>query len=175
MRFTILSLLLCLLTLTCSQDPGNLFFAVGGGDYGPRPVWAASPRFHPATVAVAAALGLRAGALAGTPLRAGPTAHPAGIAGGAVLVLQTPKACTTIALMDAQVLMPDSETSGILTIAAVFTLNNVVAFTHRTATGNRLARHVRHPRHGRRVSRAIAVLMVGNALSPRFDSGGTRA
>ena len=163
----LIPLIVFLFPLAYSPGPGNLFFAANGARFGLRATIPASLGYHLATLVVSVAVGLgllaalsawpgllQAAKLAGAAyvlriawgmLRAGVgtsamAPRPASFRDGAVLLVLNPKAWLIMALMFSQFL-PEGGAAfrSVLTIAAVFTLNNLLAFTLWTAAGDRLA------------------------------------
>lgn len=184
-----LALLLFLFPLAYSPGPGNLLFAANGARFGLRATLPASAGYHLATLIVAALVGLGIGGLAGAEprlalllrlggaayvlwlawglwrsggLRGAQSARVMGFAGGAWLLLINPKAWVIIALMFSQ--FQPSGPMAALSIAAVFTLNNLLAFTVWTLLGDGLARQFRDPAQAGRMNRALALLLACVAL-----------
>ncbi len=186
------ALLLFLLPLAYSPGPGNLFFAATGARFGLAATLPASLGYHAATLAVTLVLGAGfLGAVAASPLlgslmrwggaayvlwlaagfaRAGvlrdaPEARPATARDGALLLLLNPKAYLIIVLMFGSFGAEAATLPGAtLLIAAVFTLNNLVAFTLWTLAGDLLGRWFRDAGAARRLNLAFAALLAGVAL-----------
>lgn len=186
MTQTLPALLLFLFPLAYSPGPGNLFFAASGARFGLRATLPANLGYHVATFLVTAALALGfattltqapwltgtvrvAGSLyvlwlaaklfrAGT-LNDGQAARPAGALAGALLLLLNPKAYVIIALMLSQFLSLPATPAGVLTIAAVFTLNNAVAFLVWTLAGDRIAALWRSPGSARGLNRLFGAAL----------------
>lgn len=179
-----LALLLFLFPLAYSPGPGNLLFASNGARFGLRATLPASAGYHLATLMVSALVGLGFGGLVATDtvvalalrlcgaayvlwlaralwrsggVRGTQEARVIGFAGGAWLLLVNPKAWVIIALMFSQ--FQPSGPAAALWIAAVFTLNNLVAFTVWTLLGDRLARRFRDPAQAGLMNRALAGLL----------------
>lgn len=188
-----LALVLFLLPLAYSPGPGNMFFAAIGGRFGLRATVPATVGYHAATFAVTLAIGLGftgiasrspvlfdvlryAGAayvfwLAWGFLRAGgiegePDARNATALDGAILLILNPKAYLIIALMFTQFLpaADTGQTSLILWIATVFTLNNLIAFTVWTIAGDLLTRRFRSSSGARPLNIAFGVLLAAVAV-----------
>ena len=167
--YQIAALLAFLFPLAYSPGPGNMFFAASGTRFGLRATLRATTGYHVATFGVTLPIGLGfssalvaapqafavvkiAGSLyvlwlawkLGTAGRPGQLeAKPATFRDGAVLLLLNPKAYVIIALMFSQFLTVTSSTVQVTVISAVFTLNNLVAFTLWTTIGDRLGRTFR--------------------------------
>ena len=188
-----LALLLFLLPLAYSPGPGNMVFAAIGGRFGLRASLPATTGYHLATFAVTALIGLsfsglasmspilfdllryggaayvfwlalgflRAGATAGTA-----TAQQATAMDGAILLLLNPKAYVIIALMFTQFLPVSgaSDPGLVVWITAVFTLNNLLAFTVWTLAGDLLMRRFRSASGARPMNLAFGVLLAAVAL-----------
>ena len=188
-----LALLIFLAPLAYSPGPGNMVFAAIGGRFGLRASIPATTGYHLATLAVTAAVGLGfsglarlspalfeglriAGAgyvfwLAWTFLRAGAItegaeARRATTLDGAVLLVLNPKAWVIIALMFSQFL-PRAESPDpalVFWITAVFTLNNLLAFTLWTLAGDLLLRRFRSEKGARRMNLAFGAMLAGVAV-----------
>ena len=185
------ALILFLFPLAYSPGPGNMFFAANGARFGLRAALPALTGYHLATWGMTAAIGLgftaileRAPALftavqwagAGYVLwlawglyRSGALddageARPAGLAGGAVLLLLNPKAYLIIALMFSQFLAPGGGAFAVLWITTVFTLNNLVAFLGWMIAGDRLARRFRRSDRARYLNRLFGLVLAAVAL-----------
>lgn len=190
---TILALLVFLFPLAWSPGPGNLFFAANGARFGARATVALSAGYHIATFLVAAAIGLgMAGLIAARPglmlpvriagalyvallalrfLRAGPdetgaTARPAGFRDGAVLLLLNPKAWVIMLLLFSQFsgALPLPPAIGALTVALIFTLNNLVAFTAWTLAGQSMARRFASRTQARLLNRLFGAALLAVAV-----------
>ncbi len=188
-----LALLLFVIPLAYSPGPGNMFFAAIGGRFGLRASLPATSGYHLATLAVTAAVGLgfaglsrlspilfdivRYGGaayvfwLAWTFLRAGAAtdtavARQATALDGAVLLLLNPKAYLIIALMFTQFLPVNgaADPALVLWITAVFTLNNLMAFTVWTLAGDILMRRVRSTSGARPMNLAFGAMLAAVAL-----------
>ncbi len=187
------ALIVFLFPLAYSPGPGNLFFAANGARFGVRATIPATLGYHLATWVVTLAIGLgfafameRAPMLfdivkwlgsayvlylAWTFLRAGhggagAEARPAGMLGGAVLLLTNPKAYLIITVMFSQFLVQSEEERvlAVIVITSVFTLNNLVAFTAWTVAGDRIARRFRDAQGARRMNRAFAAVLAAVAV-----------
>jgi threonine/homoserine/homoserine lactone efflux protein len=188
-----LALFLFLLPLAYSPGPGNMFFAAIGGRFGLRASLPATMGYHLATFAVTAGVGLGfsglarmspilfdilrfAGAayvfwLAWTFLRAGAVTTRAAARGasaldGAILLVLNPKAWLIIALMFTQFL-PATATPDpalVLWITAIFTLNNLLAFTIWTLAGDLMLRRFRSEREARTMNLAFGAMLAAVAL-----------
>lgn len=193
MMQTTLALIAFLFPLAFSPGPGNLFFAANGARFGFRATLAANLGYHLATFAMTLLIGLGfvavigkypqlfaalqiAGALyvlwlawklfrAGTLAQDG-TAQPAGLRDGAVLLLLNPKAYVIMTLMFTQFTHAKGAAplSLVLLIAAVFTLNNAVAFCAWTVMGDTMARSFRTPRAAHLLNTFLAALLAGIAI-----------
>lgn len=188
-----LALILFLLPLAYSPGPGNMVFAAIGGRFGLRASIPASTGYHLATFAVTAAIGLGFSAVAGWNamvfdvlryggaayvlwlaamfLRAGATtestsARPATALDGAILLVLNPKAYVIIALMFTQFLTigTTTDTTRVLWITAVFTINNLVAFTVWTVMGDVLMRRFRTQSGARPMNIGSGLLLAAVAL-----------
>lgn len=188
-----LALLLFLLPLAYSPGPGNMFFAAIGGSFGLRASVPATTGYHLATFVVTAAIGLGFSGLSrlsptlvellrygGTAyvlwmawgfLRAGATAgtveaREATALDGAILLLFNPKAYLIVGLMFTQFL-PDSGVTDpalVFWITAVFTLNNLLAFTIWTLAGDLLMRQFRTASGARPMNAAFGVMLAAVAV-----------
>ena len=163
---TFVALLLFLFPLAYSPGPGNIFFAANGARYGVRATLPANFGYHVATIIVAVVIGSGFAAimdqfprlfdvirvlgaayvlyLAVTFLRAPSGDHdsdrnPVGFVSGAALLILNPKAYLIMALMYSQFLSASAGWVHVLWIAAIFTLNNFVAFLIWTALGEQIA------------------------------------
>ncbi len=174
MLHAVIALIVFLFPLAYSPGPGNMFFAANGARFGFRATIPATMGYHIATWVVTVAIGFGfIAALDGFPnvffalkiagalyllwiawklcradvLKAGGAARPASFADGGVLLLLNPKAYMIIALMFAQFLdHPAFATRfGVVQIATIFTLNNLVAFSVWTLIGDRIAGCFRAP------------------------------
>lgn len=186
------ALILFLFPLAYSPGPGNLFFAAAGARFGFRATIPASAGYHLATWLLTAAIGLGyAGITAGNGglmqtiriagglyvlylayrfFGAATSAHApeprrAGWYDGAVLLFLNPKAWVIIALMLSQFLGPGEDRSlHVLTIATIFTANNLIAFCLYTIAGDRLARLFRDGTSARRLNAGFGIVLAGTAL-----------
>lgn len=185
------ALLLFLLPLAYSPGPGNMVFAAIGGRFGLRASVPASMGYHLATFAVAAAIGLGFSAVAGWNPRVfdllrysgaayvlwlafafmragaageGAAARPASVLDGAVLLVLNPKAYLIIALMFTQFLGVEADAGRVLWITAVFTLNNLMAFTLWTMMGDVLLRRFRSNAQARPMNVAFGLLLAAVAF-----------
>ena len=182
----LLALLAFLFPLAYSPGPGNMLFAANGARFGFRSTLAATTGYHLATVAVTFALGMGfAAVLAAAPdmllviqvvgslyvlylawrlWQAGSVdgfeqARPIGFFDGVVLLVLNPKAYVIIALMFSQFLPADSDIARVAGISAVFTLNNLLAFSIWTLIGDVLARAFREEHNARRLNRLFGVML----------------
>lgn len=187
------ALLLFLAPLAYSPGPGNMFFAAIGGRFGLRASVPAMVGYHLATFIVTAAVGLgfsglatlspvlfdllrcggaayvfwlawgflRAGAMTGTT-----EARQASVVDGAILLLLNPKAWLIIALMFTQFLPGAgvNDPALVVWITAVFTLNNLLAFTVWTLAGDLLARRFRSASGARRMNTFFGGMLAAVAL-----------
>ena len=188
------ALIVFLFPLAYSPGPGNMFFAANGARFGFAATLPASAGYHIATLLVTLAIGLGfetalerspilflaikwAGAvyvlyLAWKMFRAhaidtGGEARPAGIWGGAVLLLLNPKAYVIIALMFSQFLEAAASSGkafAVIWITGVFTLNNLLAFTVWTLAGRQIAAHFRDETQARLLNRLFAGVLACVAL-----------
>ncbi len=191
-------LLIFLFPLAYSPGPGNLFFAALGARYGLRATLRANLGYHVATFAVTFALGLGllqmllAAPVIGAILHyagaayilwlgfklafSGPLdAADPGAVGGAdfkdsvLLLVLNPKAYMIIALMFSQFLPMGAGLQAILTITAIFTANNLIAFLVWTALGDRLARRFRDPASAQILNRVAGTCLGLVALWVAFS------
>lgn len=190
---TILALVLFLLPLAYSPGPGNMFFAANGARFGFRSTIPANIGYHIATFAVTVAIGLGAmaaldanprlfsalkiaGALyvlwlawqmmrSGT-LKGAQAARPASVLDGVVLLVLNSKAYVIIALMFTQFLGAEGIDPLVLTvlIAAVFTLNNFIAFSLWTVVGDQIAARFRTEDSARRLNTIFGVILAAVAV-----------
>lgn len=193
------TLIVFLFPLAFSPGPGNMFFAASGASFGFRATLAAILGYHLATWVVTFAIGLGFSAvraqgpalfaamrwagsayvlfLASRFLRAGAVgdsvlARPAGLAGGAMLLILNPKAYVIIALMFSQFLDGGDASAGtgsgdrgaVAWITTVFTLNNLVAFMLWTLAGDWLAARLRSEVAARRLNIGFGIILAGVAL-----------
>ncbi|NBB97272.1 MAG: LysE family transporter [Alphaproteobacteria bacterium] len=181
---TLPELLLFLFPLAYSPGPGNLFFAAIGARSGWRATLPAFIGYHLATLIAALAVGAgvflasrpivsTALTLAGTGYmlwlawklwhagaaqgRGGPTG--ASFTDGAALLALNPKAWAIMAALFA--LYPDADLPTTLRVAAIFTLNNLVAFAVWTMAGQAL---LGQSRHVALMNRGFALLLAAVAL-----------
>ncbi|WP_294606401.1 LysE family translocator [uncultured Roseovarius sp.] len=182
----IFALLIFLAPLAYSPGPGNMIFAAMGARFGVAATWPASFGYHLATWGVTLAIGLgfgaatqaapgvaqavriigagyvmwlalglwRAGAVEDGVLRA---ARPMGFGGGMVLLIFNPKAYVIIALMFSQ--FANAPGLGVVGVATVFTLNNMLAFALWAAIGTRLARIWSRPDQAALLNRGLAAML----------------
>jgi threonine/homoserine/homoserine lactone efflux protein len=182
------ALFLFLLPLAYSPGPGNMFFAAIGGRFGLRASIPAMAGYHLATFFVTATVGLGFSELAGLSpvlfdvlryggvayvfwlafgfLRAGATtgtseARHASALDGAILLFLNPKAYLIIALMFTQFLPASGANDPVLVvwITAVFTLNNLMAFTLWTLAGDLLTRRFRNASGARLMNSVFAGML----------------
>ena len=187
------ALVLFLLPLAYSPGPGNMFFAAIGGRFGLRASLPATTGYHLATLVVTGAVGLgfsglarlspvlfdvlRLGGvaymlwLAWAFLKAGATtdgaeALKASMLDGAILLLLNPKAYVIIALMFSQFLPAAAEgnLALVLWITAVFTLNNLVAFTIWTLAGGLMLRRFRSATAARAMNLVFGAMLAAVAI-----------
>ncbi|ABD52934.1 LysE family translocator [Jannaschia sp. CCS1] len=188
-----LALIVFLFPLAYSPGPGNLFFAANGARFGVRATLPANLGYHLATWVVTLAIGFGfATAMGRAPIlfdiikwvgsgyvlylawrffRAGQSegqteARPAGLLGGAVLLLTNPKAYLIITVMFSQFLGQSEEQRilAVFVIATVFTLNNMLAFTAWTIAGDRIATRFRDERGARLMNRGFAAVLAAVAV-----------
>lgn len=182
-------LIVFLFPLAYSPGPGNMFFAALGARYGLIATLPANLGYHLATLIVSFAIG--AGfAIALDPnsysfvliqklgaayilwlawklhrshanIKLAP-ARPVGPMDGAVLLLLNPKGYLIMALMFSQ--FPSPDITGTASVAALFTLNNMLAFLIWTAAGQTLARLFNSPRAAHRLNAGFALCLAGVAL-----------
>ena len=187
------TLLLFLFPLAWSPGPGNLFFAATGARFGMRATLPASAGYHAATWAISLCIGLGFVGLAGgapqvlrvtqiagagfvlwlawKTLRAGmigdaQAVRPVGPLGGALLLVLNPKAYLIMGLLFARFLPepgPDLIVS-VFWIAAVFTLNNFVAFTFWTLASAHLGRVLGQHGMAQRVNLGFALVLAAVAV-----------
>ena len=185
MTETTIALLIFLMPLAYSPGPGNMIFAAMGARAGLAATWPASAGYHLATWAVTLAIGLgfsaaltalpgiaRAMQLIGAAyvlwlaaglwragaIRAGTETTPLmGFGGGAVLLLFNPKAYVIMALMLTQ--FAEAPGLGVIGVATVFTLNNMLAFVLWAALGAQLARLWSSPAQARWMGRGLAAML----------------
>ena len=175
---TTIALILFLFPLAYSPGPGNMFFAVNGARFGFLSTVPANIGYHIVTWVVAAAIGLgfiatldkfpqvfvalkvlgslnllwialklfKSGRLEGYEIAKPPTFKD-----GVILLILNPKAYVVIALMYTQFL--DQSQSGwpttMFLIAAVFTLNNLIAFSLWAVVGRTIIRYFTTPESAR--------------------------
>lgn len=183
-----LALIAFLFPLAYSPGPGNLFFAAMGARFGTLASLPATTGYHLATLVVTAAIGLGFTSFAGAApvafdvirhagaayvfwlawlfLRAGAAdlggeARRAGFMDGLILLVLNPKAYVIIALMFSQFLTTGAQDNvgTVLWITAVFTLNNLVAFTAWTMLGDVFLRQFRTPARARPLNLAFGGLL----------------
>ena len=187
-----LPLVLFLLPLAYSPGPGNMFFAALGGRFGLRASLPATTGYHLATFIVTVAVGLGFSGLARLSpvlfdllryggaayvfwlawgfLRAGTATdtaavREAGALDGAILLLLNPKAYLIIALMFTQFLPVTGagDPALVVWITAVFTLNNLLAFTVWTLAGDFLMRRFRSSSGARPMNLAFGAMLAAVA------------
>lgn len=181
---TLLTLLIFLFPLAYSPGPGNLFFAAIGASLGWRAAIPALTGYHLATLLAALAVGAGMLVATGTAISAALTfagtgymlwlawklwnagaihknAAPlrAGFTDGAALLALNPKAWSIMAALFA--LYGDVGWATTVTVALIFTLNNLVAFVVWTLAGQRLLRQTRYTTQ---IHRVFAVLLTAVAL-----------
>ena len=188
-----LALLLFLLPLAYSPGPGNMVFAAIGARFGISASIPATTGYHLATFVVTAAIGLGFSGLARLSpalfdllryggaayvlwlawgfLRAGATtdtaeARRATALDGAILLLVNPKAYLIIGLMFTQFLPASGANNAALVIwiTAVFTLNNLLAFTLWTLAGDMLLRRFRSASGARAMNLAFGGMLAAVAV-----------
>lgn len=193
MSQTLFALVLFLIPLAYSPGPGNLLFAANGARFGFRATLPLNAGYHLATWVVTFAIGLGffavlerapgatlalkwAGGiyvlrLAWSMIRAGATSgtmapKPAGFYDGAVLLLLYPKAYLTIALMYAHFPIAQGFHAivWVSVVTTVFTLNNLLAFTLWTLSGDRLGRVFAAPGHAQRMNLVFGSVLAGVAV-----------
>ena len=189
-------LVLFLFPLAYSPGPGNMFFAALGARYGLAATLPANLGYHLATFIVSFAIGAgfsialapdsHAFALIQTlgavyvlwlawklyRSYSGPAladTRPAGAKEGAVLLLLNPKGYLIMALLFSQ--FPSHTLTGTTTVAALFTLNNMVAFLVWTTAGQTLARLFHSPRAAHRLNTGFAACLALVALWLLFAQG----
>jgi len=185
------ALLLFLLPLAYSPGPGNMVFAAIGGRFGLRASIPASTGYHLATFGITAAVGLGFSVVAGwnpfvfdilryggaayvlwlayVLMRAGAVTEgveprPASALDGAVLLVLNPKANLIIALMFTQFLAAGSDPARVLWITAIFTINNLVAFTLWTVMGDVLMRRFRSDAAARPMNIGFGLMLAAVAV-----------
>ena len=185
---TTIALLLFLLPLAYSPGPGNIFFAAIGARFGLRACIPAIGGYHVATFVVTLSIGLgisqlanlspfffdvlrHAGAayvfwLAWRFLRAdAATGHTemrrATALDGAILLLLNPKAYLIIALMFTQFLPVYGSINPVQVVwlTTVFTLNNLIAFTLWTLTGDLMLRRLHRAETAQRTNLFLAAIL----------------
>ncbi len=187
-----IALLLFLFPLAYSPGPGNLFFAAAGARFGFRATLSANAGYHLATWALTVAMGfgyaeiaagndglMRAIRIAGglyvlhlaygflgtAIVGDAPEPRRAGWYDGLILLLMNPKAWVIIALMLSQFLGPgEDRLRQVLTIATIFTVNNLIAFSLYTMAGDRFARLFRDGASARRLNSGFGAVLAGTAL-----------
>ncbi|PWE32130.1 lysine transporter LysE [Maritimibacter sp. 55A14] len=107
-----------------------------------------------------------AGAGAADAQEAGTAARPASAGSGALLLVVNAKAYLIIGLMFTQFLglQPERTLAPVLWLAAVFTVNNLLAFLIWTYLGSRLARGLRDARAARRLNLVCGAMLAGVAI-----------
>lgn len=184
--YQVLALLAFLFPLAYSPGPGNLFFAASGARFGLRKTLGATTGYHIATFGVTLPIGVGfSSAVAAAPeaflllkiagslyvlwlawklWRAGSLdsqqdAKPANFWDGALLLVLNPKAYIIIALMFSQFITRSSTVVDVVLISAIFTLNNLAAFTLWTVVGDRLARTYRNEDQSRHLNSVFGGLL----------------
>lgn len=184
-----LTLITFLFPLAYSPGPGNMFFAANGARFGFRATVPANAGYHLATWIVTVSIGFGFAAtmhnmpqlfaiikwggsayvlyLAWKFIRAGaissaPDATPAGFINGIALLLLNPKAYLIIALMFSQFLADTDvdETTAVLWISTIFTLNNLIAFIAWTVVGDTIATRFRDEGDARKLN-----ILLGGVLT----------
>jgi len=187
------ALVLFLLPLAYSPGPGNMFFAAIGGRFGLRASLPATTGYHLATFGVTAAVGLGFSGLARLSpvlfdvlrlggvaymlwlawgfVKAGTTtgdaeARKASMLDGAILLILNPKAYVIIALMFSQFLPTAAEGNFalVLWITAVFTVNNLLAFTIWTLAGDLMLRRFRSDSASRVLNLSFGAMLAAVAI-----------
>jgi len=190
---TTVALVLFLLPLAYSPGPGNMFFAAIGGRFGLLASVPATTGYHLATFLVTAAVGLGFSGLARLSpmlfdlLRYGGAAYVFWLAwgflraramtgtakpreatalDGVILLLLNPKAYLIIALMFTQFLPASGagDPALVIWITAVFTLNNLLAFTVWTLAGDLLTRRFRSAAGARPMNVGFGVMLAAVAV-----------
>jgi threonine/homoserine/homoserine lactone efflux protein len=188
-----LALFLFLLPLAYSPGPANMVFAAIGARFGVSASIPATTGYHLATFVVTAAIGLGFSGLARLSpalfdllryggaayvlwlawgfLRAGAAtdtaeARRATALDGAILLLVNPKAYLIIGLMFTQFLPATGANNAALVIwiTAVFTLNNLLAFTLWTLAGDMLLRRFRSASGARAMNLAFGGMLAAVAI-----------
>ena len=184
---TTLTLLLFLLPLAFSPGPGNLFFAAHGARFGWRKSLPALAGYHAATITAALAVGGGLLVVAGpdtarlllwagtgymiwlalrlwraSSLPRQTDADHASIWDGVALLALNPKAWAIMAALFVQ--FPSADWQTMTWVAAVFTINNAVAFLVWTVLGQSLLARIQNPAHLRQINRAFAVLLAAVAI-----------
>ena len=190
---TTIALILFLFPLAYSPGPGNMFFAVNGARFGFLSTVPANIGYHIATWVVAAAIGLgfiatldkfpqvfvalkvlgslyllwialklfKSGRLEGYEIAKPPTFKD-----GVILLILNPKAYVVIALMYTQFL--DQSQSGwpttMFLIAAVFTLNNLIAFSLWAVVGRTIIRYFTTPESARILNTIFGAVLAAVAV-----------
>ncbi|WP_166418168.1 LysE family translocator [Cochlodiniinecator piscidefendens] len=187
------ALLLFLFPLAYSPGPGNMFFAANGARFGFRSTIPANIGYHLATLGVSTAIGLgfvatldafpqffsiikgagsayvlwiawkmfRANTLDGDQ-----AAKPATFMDGFILLLLNPKGYVIMALMFTQFLtQPEIDAwTGVLFIATIFTLNNLVAFSLWAMIGDKIATYFRTPESARKLNTMFGAILAAVAI-----------
>lgn len=181
-------LIIFLFPLAFSPGPGNIFFAANGARFGFYSTWPANIGYHAATLIVMTAVGLGFGFLlnkisyffevirylgAGYIFylswllyRAGASkeivdAKPAGFWDGVILLLLNPKAYLIMVVLSSQFLSESRPNHEWLTIyvAAMFTLNNFIAFIVWIAAGDRLMALLKYDRSARVINKFFGIAL----------------
>ena len=182
-------LIIFLFPLAYSPGPGNMFFAALGARYGVIATLPANLGYHLATLIVSFGIGMgfsivldsdstvfvliqKLGAvyilwLAWKLYRSHADinlalAQPAGPMDGIILLLLNPKGYLIMALMFSQ--FPSTSMIGTASVAALFTLNNMLAFLVWTMAGQTLTRIFNSPRAAHRLNTGFALCLAGVAL-----------
>lgn len=184
-----ITLLIFLFPLAYSPGPGNMFFAALGAQSGLSASLPANIGYHLATFGVSFAIGsgfsvaFSPGSFAMTALQAvgvvyilwlasklwrasaGPKLAGIGRAGmlqGALLLVLNPKGYLIMALMFSQ--FASQTWAQVAIIAAIFTVNNMVAFLIWTAAGQTLTQWFNSPKAARRINAGLAGCLSVTAL-----------
>lgn len=182
-----------LFPLALSPGPGNMFFAAIGARFGTSASVPATTGYHIGTLFVTAMIGLGFTSFANAApvvfdiiryagsayvfwlawhfLRSGTVEtetapRQASFIDGLMLLILNPKAHVIIALMFTQFLATGErdDAGTVLWITAVFTLNNLVAFTAWTVMGDVFLRQFRTPARARTLNLAFGGLLASVAL-----------
>lgn len=183
-----IALVLFLFPLAYSPGPGDMFFAANGARFGVRATIPANIGYHIATWIVTVGIGFGfAVAMDRSPemfalakwigsayvlylawklfnagaMGQGGDARPSGFLTGVMLLLLNPKAYLIITLIFTQFLVGRDieQTTVVLLIATVFTLNNLVAFLAWTLVGDRIAARFRDRAGAQRINRVFGAIL----------------